>query len=86
MNQRRNSQPADVLSKTPPLLVRVRNIVVRDGTLFVSFEGMNSWYAVPPHLETIIRQAAADRTALAITTTPNEVATAEQTSQEHGRC
>ncbi len=87
MNRRLSSNRADNISPSAPFPATVRKIAVRNGTLLASFVGMNSWYTVPAHLEPIIRQAAGDRTSLAITTAPNAVVTAEPAAlQEQDRC
>lgn len=68
---------------TEPFRASVRKLVVREGKVSISFEGMNSWYAVPPHLEAVIRRAAGHRRAIAITTTKDAVLTAERSRPRH---
>lgn len=55
----------------------VRKVIVREGTVKVSFIGFNSRYVVPAHLEAFIRQAEVDRRPIVITTCENAIATAE---------
>jgi len=87
MGPHHNSNKADTMGTAAPSRAKIRNIAIRDGTFFVSFEGMNSWYAVPAHLEAIIRKAADDRRPVSITTTTSAVVTAERrTLQEQDRC
>jgi len=65
---------------TEPFAAMVRKIVDRDGQAVVSFDGMNSLYPVPPHLDAVIRKAAADRLPLEITTNGGALVTAELAS------
>ncbi|RAI45329.1 hypothetical protein [Rhodoplanes roseus] len=65
------------MRKTAPILAEVRKVIVREGTVLVSFVEFNSWYAVTVDLEAVIRQASDDRRPIVIATTTDAVVTAE---------